>query len=111
MTLPGPKPNSKSHCRSIPLLRLPQSTSPDRYREQNRDTEGERILQDAVRRSPDDASLQHALGLLMVRQRCSAQALTLLAAAACDDPNNARYAYVYTVALKDASQANAAIRR
>jgi tetratricopeptide (TPR) repeat protein len=81
----------------------------DLYRGQNRDKEGEQILRDAMSRSPDDASLQHALGLLMVREKRSAQALALLAAAARIDPNNARYAYVYAIALKDAGQANAAI--
>jgi tetratricopeptide (TPR) repeat protein len=45
----------------------------------------------------------------MVRHKRSAQALALLAAVARTDPNNARYAYVYAVALKDAGQANAAI--
>jgi tetratricopeptide (TPR) repeat protein len=82
----------------------------DLYRGQNRDREGEHILQSAISRSPDDASLQHALGLLMVREKRSAQALALLAAAARTDPNNARYVYVYAVALKDAGQANAAIK-
>jgi Tfp pilus assembly protein PilF len=81
----------------------------DLYRGQDRDTEGEHILRDAISRSPDDASLQHALGLLMVREKRNAQALELLAAAARTDPGNARYAYVYAIALKDAGQANAAI--
>ena len=41
----------------------------DLYRGQNRDAEGEHILRSAIGRSPNDASLQHALGLLMVRER------------------------------------------
>jgi len=82
----------------------------DLYREQNRDQDGERILQDAIGRAPDDASLQHALGLLMVRERHPAQALDLLAQAAQLDPGNARYAYVYAVALNDAGQARDAIK-
>jgi tetratricopeptide (TPR) repeat protein len=81
----------------------------DLYRAQNRDEAGERILQDAISLSPNDASLQHALGLLMVRQKRSARALDLLAAAARIDSDNARYAYVYAVALDDAGQAGAAI--
>ena len=81
----------------------------DLYREQNRDQAGERVLQDAISRAPNDASLQHALGLLMVREKRYAQALKLLASAARLDPGNARYAYVYAVALNDYGQPDAAI--
>ena len=81
----------------------------DLYRAQNRDEEGERVLKTALGRSPDDASLEHALGLLMVRQKRNAQALDLLGAAARGDLGNARYAYVYAVALNDAGKTNAAI--
>ena len=81
----------------------------DLYRGQNRDQEGERVLQEAISRSPNDASLEHALGLLMVRQKRGAQALDLLAAAARIEPGNARYVYVYAVALNDAGQTSAAI--
>jgi len=81
----------------------------DLYRAQNRDEEGERILKDAISRSPNDASLEHALGLLMVRQKRSAPGLDLLAAAAHSEPGNARYVYVYAVALNGAGQTRAAI--
>ena len=81
----------------------------DLYRAQNRDEEGERILKDAISRSPNDASLEHALGLLMVRQKRGTQGLDLLAAAAHSEPGNARYVYVYAVALNGAGQTHAAI--
>jgi len=81
----------------------------DLYRGHNRDEEGERVLDDAISHSPNDASLEHALGLLMVRQKRDPQGLDLLAAAARNDPANARYAYVYAVALNDAGHTNAAI--
>ena len=81
----------------------------DLYRGQNRDDEGERVLKDALDRSPNDASIEHALGLLMVREKRSAEGLTLLGEAARNDSDNARYAYVYAVALNDAGQAKAAI--
>ncbi len=81
----------------------------DLYRGQNRDQESERVLQEAISRSPNDASLEHALGLLMVRQKRGAQGLDLLAAAGRIDPGNARYVYVYAVALNDAGQTRAAI--
>jgi Flp pilus assembly protein TadD len=82
----------------------------DVYRAQNRDDEGERVLKDALSHSPDDASLDEALGLLMVRRKRGAQALDLLAEAAHGDPNNARYAYVYAVALNDAGKTQAAVK-
>ncbi|MGO9528638.1 MAG: tetratricopeptide repeat protein, partial [Verrucomicrobiia bacterium] len=81
----------------------------DLYRAQNRDQEGERVLKEAISRSPNDASLEHALGLLMVRQKRGAQGLDLLGAAARSDPGNARYVYVYAVALNGAGQTHAAI--
>jgi len=81
----------------------------DLYRGKNRDQDGERVLQEAISRSPNDASLEHALGLLMVRQKRGAQGLDLLAASARIDPSNARYVYVYAVALNDAGRTHAAI--
>ena len=81
----------------------------DFYRARSRDAEGEQILEDAIGRSPADASLQHALGLLMVRQKEDRNALTLLAAAARLDPTNARYTYVYAIALNDDGRTGNAI--
>ena len=81
----------------------------DLYRVQNRDDEGERVLKDALSRSPEDPSLDEALGLLMVRQKRGAQALELLGDAARGEPDNARYAYVYAVALNDTGKTPAAI--
>jgi ssDNA-binding Zn-finger/Zn-ribbon topoisomerase 1 len=81
----------------------------DLYREENRDQDGERVLKGAIDRSPNDASLQHALGLLMIRQKRGAPALGYLGAAARLAPDNARYDYVYAVALNDLGEMNAAI--
>jgi tetratricopeptide (TPR) repeat protein len=81
----------------------------DLDRELGREDEGERILIDAIRRSPGDASLEHALGLLLVRERRESEALPHLAAAAQLDPANARFAYVYAVALNGAGQTDKAI--
>jgi tetratricopeptide (TPR) repeat protein len=44
-----------------------------------------------------------------VREKRNAQALDLLGAAARGDPDNARYAYVYAIALNDAGKTTAAI--
>jgi predicted CXXCH cytochrome family protein len=81
----------------------------DLDRELGREDEGERILVDAIRRSPGDASLEHALGLLLVREGRESEALAHLAEAAQLDPTNARFAYVYAVALNGAGQTNKAI--
>jgi Flp pilus assembly protein TadD len=81
----------------------------DLDRELGSETEGEHILRDAIARSPDDASLQHALGLLLVRQGRRQEALDRLAAAARLDPSNARFVYVYAVALNDAGQTDRAL--
>ncbi len=81
----------------------------DLYREQNRDREGERVLDYAIGRSPNEASLRYALGLLMVRQKRNSQGLDFLAAAARLDPENPRYSYVYAVALNDSGQTSGAI--
>ena len=43
---------------------------------------------------PSDGELHHALGLNLVRQRRTADALPELVGASLIDPGNARYAYV-----------------
>jgi tetratricopeptide (TPR) repeat protein len=81
----------------------------DLYRELGRDAAGEAVLRSALTRSPNEPSLFHALGLLMIRQKQSAQAIEMLARATRLDPANARYSYVYAVALNDAGRTPEAI--
>jgi Flp pilus assembly protein TadD len=81
----------------------------DLDRELGHEAEGERVLRDAITRSPNDASLQHALGLLLIRQAHRQEALDRLAAAARLDQANARFVYVYAVALNDAGQTGKAL--
>ena len=81
----------------------------DLDRELGHEADGERVLRDAIARSPDDASLQHALGLLLVRQGYRQEALDRLAAAARLDPANARFVYVYAIALGDAGRTDRAL--
>jgi Flp pilus assembly protein TadD len=81
----------------------------DLDREWGREAEGERVLRDAIARSPNDASLQHAFGLLLIREGHGQEALDHLAAASRLDPANARFAYVYAVALDDAGQTGKAL--
>ena len=81
----------------------------DLYRSLNRDQAGGRVLDDAIVQAPNDASQRYALGLLLVREKHNDKALDSLATAAHLDPGNARYAYVYAIALHDGGQANPAI--
>ena len=76
----------------------------DLYRAEGRDTEGEAALREGLVASPRSADLHHALGLVLVRQKRLPEALGSLARAAELDPDQARYAYVYAVALHGAGQ-------
>jgi len=69
----------------------------DRIRGQNQ--ESTELLRKAMAIDPDDADIRHALGLALVRQHNYAEALPELRRAAELAPGNARYAYVYAVAL------------
>jgi predicted CXXCH cytochrome family protein len=73
------------------------------------DADGERVLREAIVRSPDDASLQYALGLALVRQGQKLEALGYLSKAVRLDPANPRLTYVYAVALNDNGQTEKAL--
>ncbi|MBI5504647.1 MAG: tetratricopeptide repeat protein [Deltaproteobacteria bacterium] len=72
----------------------------DLYRQQGRDTDGERVLRGA----PDGADVHHALGLLLVRRQRIDEAIGELAKATAQSPDSPRYAYVYAVALDSVGQ-------
>jgi len=74
----------------------------DLYRRQQRDAEGERLLRRGIETVTGKADLQHALGLLLVREKRLDEALPHLAEAATAAPDSARYAYVYALALQAA---------
>ena len=69
----------------------------DRMRGQNQ--EGAELLRKAMAIDPDNAEIRHALGLALVRQHNYADALPELRRASELAPGNARYAYVYAIAL------------
>jgi predicted CXXCH cytochrome family protein len=81
----------------------------DLYRVTARDADGERTLRTGLERVPDNAALHHALGLALVRLQRMDEALAELKRAAMLDPGDARFAYVYAVALHSAGDAQAAI--
>lgn len=82
----------------------------DLQRTQGRELEAERALRESLLKNPGAASLHHALGLSLVRQKRLPDALDALAKAARLDPGNARFAYVYAIALHDTGRPELAIK-
>ena len=81
----------------------------DLYRALGRETEAEKLLRAALVRAPGEASLHHALGLALVRQQRTGEAVAELAKSARLAPDNARYAYVHAIALHGSGKIPAAI--
>ncbi|MDI4658060.1 tetratricopeptide repeat protein [Xanthobacter autotrophicus] len=71
----------------------------DLYRSEGREGQSEAVLREGLAIRPD-ASLHHALGLALVRQRRYDEALGELAKARALAPAQARYAYVEVIALQ-----------
>jgi tetratricopeptide (TPR) repeat protein len=80
----------------------------DVYRQLADDDRGEELFKEGLALSPDNASLHHAYGLLLVRQQKSDQALNELRQAVALAPGNARYGYVLAVAFHSLGQSDAA---
>jgi Flp pilus assembly protein TadD len=86
-------------------LRLDQSFTPalvnladlDRMRGMN--DEGAKLLRKAMSIDPNNADIRHSLGLALVRQHNYADAIPELRRASELAPDNARYAYIYAIAL------------
>ena len=81
----------------------------DLFRSLGRDTDGEPILHEALRTAPQAAEVHHALGLLLVRQQRLLEAIEPLGKAADLLPENARFNYVYGVALNSTGDTNRAL--
>jgi predicted CXXCH cytochrome family protein len=81
----------------------------DLYRQQRRDSDGASVLRSAIARFPTDAGLHHALGLTLIRLKKLDQAILELHQAAELGPNQARYVYVYAVALHSAGRGGEAL--
>jgi len=92
-----------------PRLITARANLADLYRSQQRDDKAGKVLKDGLQLDPDDATLHHALGLLLVRTGHSAEALNELHRAAVLQPENSRFVYVYAVALNSMGQPDAAI--
>lgn len=81
----------------------------DVYRANGDEQQAEAVLRAALLHAGTSGSAHHALALSLVRQGRLAEALPLLAEAAAREPRNARFAFVYAVALQEAGQVEAAI--
>jgi Flp pilus assembly protein TadD len=86
----------------------------DLDRERGMDKDGAELLRAAIAIEPNNAAIKHSLGLLLVRQHNYTEALPQFRDAAALAPDNARYAYVYAVALNStgsAAEATAVLER
>jgi tetratricopeptide (TPR) repeat protein len=81
----------------------------DLYRQLGQDAAGEKLLQEGIEAAGDNADLQHALGLLLVRQKRLNEALNYLRQAAKLAEDNPRYIYVYALALEGAGDKQQAL--
>jgi Flp pilus assembly protein TadD len=81
----------------------------DLYRLQKRDKEGEPLLRQALTSARNDASVHHALGLLLIRTGQKSEAMPALKRAWELQPDNPRYGYVYGIALNSFGEREKAI--
>ena len=81
----------------------------DLYRTQGKEAEAEKILRQAIKINPDNAVPHHALGLALVRHKQMDAALAELGLAVKLNPENARYTYIYAVALHSVGKPQQAI--
>jgi len=82
----------------------------DLYRLQGMDQSAADILSQGISKSPQNATLYHARGLLQARGQQMDAALVSLKKAAELQPGSARYTYVYGVALNSTGDSTGALR-
>jgi tetratricopeptide (TPR) repeat protein len=81
----------------------------DLYRLMEREQDAEQVLREGLAIDADAAALYHSLGLLLVRGNDPEAALLELEKATTLEPANARFVYVYAVALNSLGMADRAI--
>ena len=96
---PRPRPNTRPRCGSARNMRRRRSISPTSTGSSAGKPTAKSVLRAALAASPRDAGLHHALGLALARLKRPDEALAELRRAAELEPEQARYAYVYAVAL------------
>ena len=93
-----------------PMLAAAYANLADLYRARGADSDAEAVLREGLAHNPRAAVLHHALGLSLVRQKRRSESLRALKDAANLEPDNARFAYVYAVALNDAGERKEALK-
>jgi len=97
-------------------LRLDPSFTPayinlaDLYRQTGRDADGEQVLRQGIKATPQNPDLYFALGLLQVRSEQLNGAIDSLSRAAELAPDQTHYRYVYALALDKAGKHEKAIQ-
>jgi tetratricopeptide (TPR) repeat protein len=81
----------------------------DFYRRLDRDDDAETLLREGFEITSNNAALHHSLGLLLIRDGRADEGLEELRLAAGEGKDNARYQYVYAVALNSLDQPEAAV--
>jgi predicted CXXCH cytochrome family protein len=81
----------------------------DLYRGQGKEAEAEAVLRRAAGVVPGSAAVHHALGLSLVRQQHAGEGAEELRLAATLSPDDARYVYVYAVALNSTGKQEQAL--
>ena len=76
----------------------------DLLRNREDEAAAEAVLRRAVAVMPESGDVYHALGLSLIRQKRNTEAIEALEQAARYSPDNARYVYVYAVALNSAGE-------
>ncbi len=82
----------------------------DLYRARRMDKSASEVLNDGIGKLPEDAVLNHSLGLLQARNKQMESALISLRKAAEIQPEIARYVYVFGVALNSAGHSAEALQ-
>ncbi|MBB3772713.1 putative CXXCH cytochrome family protein [Angulomicrobium tetraedrale] len=102
---------AKAEAELVAGLRLEPGAAPlavnlaDLYRAQGREADAEKVLRRAIEMAPEAGAARHSLGLALIRQKRYDEAVDQLGRAARLDPAQARYAYVYAVALQSTGRA------
>lgn len=104
---------AEAEAEYLAALRLSSSVAPrvdlaDLYRATGRDAQAQKLLREAVALDPRAAAPRHALGLWFIRAKQYHEGLAALRQAFELEPGQARYAYVYAVALESMDRAGQA---
>jgi tetratricopeptide (TPR) repeat protein len=108
----NPEPSRAAFARALqldPQFVPAYVNEADVLRAAGREQDALAILRQGIAQAPENAALHHALGLAQVRLQQRDAALESLGQAARLDPGNARYVYVYAVALGSSGQVPRAI--